>query len=336
MNKFKEMLKNIKFKIVNIRFLSTRNKIKLNRNSNYNNAIIKYSKELVYTKENKNIEMLSQQIKEFLLVMERECKNFNPSLFIKNFKKTLFDISEIDDTKYNFDGWVKYDNSSRKNFFYIDNFKASKHELFHLATLNENNCGFKMDIKAKGLNEGYTQLLAERYFDENVGEVYLVEVIFVKLIEQIIGKDKMEKYYFDLDLVSLINNLCSYETEENTTNFINDLDKFLSLFHLILVKQPTSDQIENIQKIVNNICNFLFSCISNKLKILLSSNLLLEAEKFLTSCVMPASITIKTPNSTFYRIKMFDENKKNDIYQFFNAKKVYNGIQSYIARKKRN
>ena len=73
------MLKNIKFKIVNIRFLSTRNKIKLDKNSNYSKAIIKYSNSLIYSKENKNIKILSNQIKEFLTVMESECKKFNRS-----------------------------------------------------------------------------------------------------------------------------------------------------------------------------------------------------------------------------------------------------------------
>lgn len=75
----KKILGNIKFKITNIRFLSTKNKIKLSKNSNYNNVIIKYSNSLIYSKENKNIEILSNQIKEFLTVMESECKKFNRS-----------------------------------------------------------------------------------------------------------------------------------------------------------------------------------------------------------------------------------------------------------------
>ena len=75
----KKILENIKFKITNIRFLSTKNKIKLSKNSNYNNVIIKYSNSLIYSKENKNIKILSNQIKEFLTVMESECKKFNRS-----------------------------------------------------------------------------------------------------------------------------------------------------------------------------------------------------------------------------------------------------------------
>ena len=40
---FKEIIKTIEFKKININFFSTKNKIKIEKNSNYDNTIIKYS-----------------------------------------------------------------------------------------------------------------------------------------------------------------------------------------------------------------------------------------------------------------------------------------------------
>ena len=74
------------------------------------------------------------------------------------------------------------------------------HELFHLATYITNDnimfCGFYQnsglyDI-GNGINEGYTELLARRYFAKDRG-YYDDEVIIAALVEELIGKDKMEE-----------------------------------------------------------------------------------------------------------------------------------------------
>ena len=332
---FKEIIKTIEFKKININFFSTKNKIKIEKNSNYDNTIIKYSSNLIRSKENKNIEILSSEIKNFLTVMESNCKNFVPTLLIKNFKKTLFDIKKINNYTNNYEGYVEYHSLIIPHSFYINNFKTIKHELLHLSTINKNSCGFNNKFKARALNEGYTQLLAERYFNENIGRAYPIEVMLVKSIEQIIGQDQMEKYYFNLDLNSVINDLSKYESKENVLKFIENLNKLLDN-DITYINSLTEEQISNFQKIVDDICDFIFSCIESKLEMFLSFNLLLEAEKFLTSFYVPDSIDINKLNSISCNIKFFDDNRKNDIYQCFYSKKSDNEVQSHIEHKKRN
>lgn len=335
MNKFKEILKNIKFKIINIRFFSSKNKIKLDKNSNNNNVVIKYSNSLVYAEENKNIEILSQEIKDFLSVMERDCKNFDPTILIKNFKKTLFDVSQIDDTKDIIRGNVSNDDKYKTIFFTIDGFNTTKHELFHLSTLAKGQCGFNINNYAKGLNEGYTQLLAERYFSEGIGKCYLFEVVLVKIIEQLIGQDNMEKYYFDLDLVSLINDLINYETEENIVNFIKNLDILLEN-DIFYITCPTLEQVEFFRDIMSNLCIFLLSCIENKVKLLLSANLIIEADDFIKDLVLPDNAEKLSTDNNIYKINMFDQNRISEIKVLLNSKKGDSVVQSIIEHKKRN
>lgn len=107
------------------------------------------------------------------------------------------------------------------------------HELFHAATyMTTDNimfCGFYQnsgiyDI-GNGINEGYTELLARRYFDKENG-YYDDEVIIAALIEEIIGKDKMESLYFYADLKGLIKSLSAYTDESYVNRFIINFDKY--------------------------------------------------------------------------------------------------------------
>lgn len=335
MNKFKKILENIKFKITNISFFSTKNKIKLDKNSNYSKAIIKYSNSLIYAKENKNIEILSDQIRKFLVVMENECKNFEPTLLIKNFKKTLFDIHEIDDTKDIIRGNVSSDIKNKTVFFTIDGFKTTKHELFHLSTNDGDKSGFYINNYARALNEGYTQILAERYFAEGIGKTYLFEVMFVKIIEQLVGQDKMEKYYFDLDLVSLINDLSKYESEQNIVNFIENLDNLLGN-DLFYIECPTLKQVETFIEIIDKLCDFLLSCIENKVNLLLSSNSVMEAIDFVKKLIVPESAEKRSTDDYVYKINLFDQNRISEIMELLNSKKADSVIESHIEHKKRN
>ena len=52
-----------------------------------------------------------------------------------------------------------------------------------------------------GLNEGYTELLAERIFsNESAGGIYEFYKEVTRLLEQIIGQEKMTSLYFTNDL----------------------------------------------------------------------------------------------------------------------------------------
>ena len=85
------------------------------------------------------------------------------------------------------------------------------------------------DYIGSGLNEGYTQLLTERYFGETneIAASYKICMFFSKKLEEIIGKDKMQSLYLNANLTELINELKKYDTEENIIKFIKSLDTIL-------------------------------------------------------------------------------------------------------------
>ena len=115
------------------------------------------------------------------------------------------------------------------------------HELFHMASTiydeEEKNIrlvGFGQSKYEKeigmGLTEGYTELLAKRYFgndiyEDGVSDSYVVEMSIVKSLETIIGKDKMMKFYFTADLKGLINELKKYNDVENIISFVSSVDE---------------------------------------------------------------------------------------------------------------
>ena len=128
----------------------------------------------------------------------------------------------------------------------INNFCVTNHELLHLSTLLKSSCGFSIirDQKsiAEGLNEGYTQLLAKRYFNECVNKAYPIETFFSSILEKIIGKDKMETYFFKASFLSLIDEMEKYETNENIMKFINNIDYFIEN------SLNSKESINNMQK----------------------------------------------------------------------------------------
>ena len=54
------------------------------------------------------------------------------------------------------------------------------------------------------LNEGYIELLTKRYFKCSNNEYYKKEVILASKIEEFIGKEEMERAYFEGDLNYII------------------------------------------------------------------------------------------------------------------------------------
>ena len=103
--------------------------------------------------------------------------------------------------------------------------KAINHELFHLASSkrNEFKTGFlifdKDNYYLTGLNEGYTDLMAERYFDEE--GYYEIEKDIAYLLEKIVTNKEMENFYYKADPDSLITKLKKYATIKEISSFFN-------------------------------------------------------------------------------------------------------------------
>ena len=156
------------------------------------------------------------------------------------------------------------------------------HELFHMAsTINKGKLpafsselyigGFHQsnpnfyfyESIGNGLNEGYTELLTQRYFGEKykIHSPYKAVVKIVGNLEEIVGKDKMETLYLTADLAGLINELKKYSTEEEITKFITGTDLICNHYNdMFLFKN------KKIQISFDNVYEFLYKTYLVKLK----------------------------------------------------------------------
>lgn len=119
------------------------------------------------------------------------------------------------------------DNTVHINYNRLD--MAIFHELLHMASRNSEgivNCGFTKvcshEIKYIGLNEGYTDLLSERYFSGDC--TYQMERNISFLLEKIVGKNDMEKLYFQANINGLVSLLSNYSDEKDILIFLDDVD----------------------------------------------------------------------------------------------------------------
>lgn len=162
---------------------------------------------------------------------------------------------------------------------------AIYHELFHMASSyyekdgDKRFSGFSQKLKAnkttigKGLNEGYTQALTERYFGENneVYGSYKLVTHFARNLERIIGKSKMESLYFRADLFGLIEELKQYDNEDNIIKLLSDFD-------CILGKKTKSIEDNQLNTSLINIQKTLLIYYIKKLNKELSNNLITSIE----------------------------------------------------------
>lgn len=174
-----------KLKIFKPMFIFRKNKMKISKT---NNLEIKFHQKLISYNNESDIQDLTNKIKNFLLVMNSKCNNFEPNIFYKNFNKTCFDLKKLNNELINgVDGSIII--SKFFNILELKRLSASYHELLHLASLKNNK-----EIYTP-FNEGYTQLLEERYF-KTASKSYFLEVKAMHIVELIIGKDELEKLYF--------------------------------------------------------------------------------------------------------------------------------------------
>ena len=98
------------------------------------------------------------------------------------------------------------------------------HELLHLISMKIDNSsiirlGFQFNDFATGLNEGYTELLTKRYFGNispNDYNAYPHFIWYSNMLEELLGKDKMEDYYFSFNIEGLIIEISKYIGIEKT------------------------------------------------------------------------------------------------------------------------
>lgn len=268
-NYFLEIINYINFKLINLKFFSKRNKISLEKNNNYNNIKIKFNRSNIVFDDYKELAEFVNIVKNFLITLYSNCKNFSSKLFIDVFKDTLFKINNLSIEEFSSHFTPSIDPNTSSHILKIRNFGVSNHELLHSSSTKFFNgilySGFSKFVGSKyigdGINEGYTQLLAQKYFNENVGKVYFWEVELVKILENIVGINKMEKYYFQAGYNNLITELMNYEEFNNIMLFIKNADRIKYISSNNLLEQ----NFEDFQQLISQAYEFLFNCFKNKI-----------------------------------------------------------------------
>ena len=137
--------------------------------------------------------------------------------------------------------------NSDDNWINMEHFEDSKvqknqeatlfHELLHMASTKKTNIGMMTgfdipQIMGVCLNEGYTELLTQRLYPEKENDNQAIRQIFLaRGIENLIGQEKMEEYYFNADLNGLIEELEKYAPKKDILKVLFAMDQLsYSLF----------------------------------------------------------------------------------------------------------
>lgn len=175
---------------------------------------------------------------------------------------------------------IKLNNNGKEN-------ESIFHELFHMASAifkgNTLYAGFKQQILnskfeiGTGINEGYTQLLTERYFSDkpNTKYSYPFEKDIALQLEKIIGENKMQKFYFNANLLGLINELEKFASKQDILDFITNLDFICKQSNKLLYLPKHKDLI--VSKL-SQITTFLFNVYKNKLSDFYNKGLISKKE----------------------------------------------------------
>ena len=145
------------------------------------------------------------------------------------------------------------------------------HELFHMASSlydsengilysgfrqlnNISNPSHERVSIGHGINEGYTELLAHRYFDKDkkMPWAYNFESRVMYFLENIIDYKELERLYLSANLMGLIEALKKYTSEEEILDFIKTVDLINEYsVEMMLFKNPI------IEKSVKKVFRFL-------------------------------------------------------------------------------
>ena len=237
-----------------------------------------YKKNNEYSIDDINIELNKQQneyIKNFLNTMKRHnC--------INNFMDNLKNVELVKNSK-KMSGYTNINNKDNNIKIYLgDGTKTlvGFHELCHLASIRYDEekdtyyCGFNNEFifngLGSGINEGYTNVVTNRYFlDEktysnDIG--YSIGQVLSELVEKIVGTTNMENYYFNANLEGLVNDLSNYMEYEEAINVIKSIDTLVSYSYIMeeyyLFNKKNKDKW---LEILDNTIKRLFYTLTDKL-----------------------------------------------------------------------
>jgi hypothetical protein len=130
-----------------------------------------------------------------------------------------------------------------------------------------NKTGFCHNGVGIGLDEGYTELLTARLFNEGKVSYYYLLSEIVEMLENVVGPE-MKKLYFKANLLGLINELKKYSSEDEIANFIYNTDILYNITCNTrdLTINNRKDQLTKSAYYIINIYNYLIKIYYLKLK----------------------------------------------------------------------
>lgn len=288
-----------------------------------------------------SISKYAREVCKCLFIFESECKNhnFDLNIFYHNLKTLKANKSNIVDIILNKlcnrVGWYSVANNKINYNENDDSMHIIFHEILHMASGIKdkvNNIffyGFSQKTKDKaigdGLNEGYTELLTQRFFDDK-SATYLIETAVARMCQEIIGQEKMTQLYFKADLKGLIDEFCKYAERKEVLDFLINLD-FLSKYKE--KKDNTLAIKENLNNGAKIIYEFLIKTYKNKLN--LSDMKSWGGEKFIIKC-----FTNEYTNALdSYKIQIENSDLKNSsLKDKLDKKRQFETIKSELLNQK--
>lgn len=216
---------------------------------------------------------------------------FDPSIFYKNYPTLKVLLKEKKDMNRNKLFAIKkrakvgYYDSNTNSIVSSDEMidDVIWHELLHVSSFircrNETHCGFCVRRNdsvpiGNGINEGYTELLNERYFTPNYNRhSYNIERKYMHIIEYIVGQSNLINMYSSANLEGFIRHLEQFIDRRSIITFIHNLD------FITITKDNKNDLINKSIRSCYKQCNdFIIRLIYNYSYYLLSNKSISQRE----------------------------------------------------------
>jgi len=270
-----DLLEKITLGIINYNSIcmNQQNKIIIEKTDKYVRANISILPQYIKVTNSKIRNEFEDKVREFGITVLEKCGSNYLENFYENFKTVNIDLRKAKLDIYGDDSILDGEYNVIENKITIYNMSSVYHELFHLASTRLERdfsfSGFSIlnRNEAKDVtnyfNEGYTQLLTNRYFN-NGRDAYEDQVDIAEEVEKIIGKEKMEELYFSADMDGLISEFEQYESRENISKFFTNVEFLSEFMYSIPDREYTYEEDITVDKFYTNIADFLKNCKENK------------------------------------------------------------------------
>lgn len=189
-------------------------------------------------------EKVNLKLSDFCKTIRSNISSEDLELFNKNISNLKINSSYFLKEKIFHNNFVVGEYLPFQNMIKINKYRFKgtiDHELLHVASTyctedDKVYSGFSLQSldnsigssSGVALTEGYTEILRKRYFkkDADNENSYDLEICFALLIEFILGREKMEKYYFNADVEGFILGLSEYNNLNDVENFLKAVDDF--------------------------------------------------------------------------------------------------------------